>query len=62
VVTSRFFICDQPKGRPFGILPGQLDALLAPNFARIEDATVADSIPLIAGHERWQVWRRRQTS
>lgn len=53
-----FFVCDQAKGPPFGILPGQLDELLAPNFVRIEDAAVDDSIPVFSGRERWQVWRR----
>ncbi|MBP5996480.1 MAG: methyltransferase domain-containing protein [Azonexus sp.] len=54
-----FFLCEQAKGPPFGILPDQLDELLAPNFARIEDAAVDDSIPVFSGRERWQVWRRR---
>ncbi|MBS1129333.1 MAG: Thiopurine S-methyltransferase [Proteobacteria bacterium] len=54
-----FFLCDQPKGPPFGILPAQLDELLRPNFELIEDKPVADSVPVFAGRERWQVWRRR---
>jgi len=58
-LAGYFFLCDQPKGPPFGILPEQLDELLAPNFACIEDAAVSDSIPVFAGHERWQVWQRR---
>ena len=53
-----FFVCDQAKGPPFGILPEQLDALLLPNFRCIADAPVADSIPVFAGRERWQVWQR----
>ena len=36
----------------------ELDQLLAPAFERIEDAPVADSIPVFAGKERWQVWVR----
>ena len=59
LLAGFFFVCDQAKGPPFGILPGQLDALLAANFERIEDAAVDDSIPVFAGRERWQVWRRR---
>ncbi len=58
LLAGYFFICDQPMGPPFGILPGQLDELLAPNFTRIEDTAVDDSIPVFAGRERWQVWRR----
>ena len=59
LLAGFFFICEQLKGPPFGILPEQLDALLTPNFERIEDAEVHDSIPVFAGRERWQVWRRR---
>lgn len=54
-----FFLTDQFKGPPFGILPDQLDALLAPHFVRIEDLAPDDSIPVFAGRERWQVWQRR---
>ncbi len=54
-----FFLCDQPKGPPFGILPKQLDELLGANFEPIDDAPVNDSIPVFAGRERWQVWQRR---
>jgi len=33
--------------------------LLESAFDRIEDAAVADSMPVFAGRERWQVWHRR---
>ncbi len=59
LLAGYFFVCDQPKGPPFGILPEQLTALLAPNFECIEDKAAEDSIPVFAGRERWQVWRRR---
>jgi hypothetical protein len=58
LLAGYFFLCDQPKGPPFGILLEQLDELLKPNFERIEDAAVDDSIPVFFGKERWQVWRR----
>lgn len=54
-----FFFNDEPKGPPFGIRPEQLDDLLLPAFERIEDSPVEDSLPVFAGAERWQVWRRR---
>jgi thiopurine S-methyltransferase len=57
LLAGFFFLCDQPKGPPFGILPAQLDVLLTPNFTRIADAAVDDSIPVFSGRERWQVWR-----
>ena len=59
LLAGYFFVCDQLKGPPFGILPEQLDALLTPNFERIADKPVDDSIPVFSGRERWQVWRRR---
>ncbi len=59
LLAGYFFVCEQLKGPPFGIQPAQLDALLTPNFGCIADKPVNDSIPIFAGRERWQVWRRR---
>ncbi|MBI2306854.1 MAG: methyltransferase domain-containing protein [Rhodocyclales bacterium] len=53
-----FFFSDEPKGPPFGITPQELDALLGPWFEREDDRAVDDSLPVFAGRERWQVWRR----
>ncbi len=58
-LAGYFFLCDQPKGPPFGILPEQLDELLGTHFERIEDAAVDDSIAVFSGRERWQVWQRK---
>lgn len=54
-----FFFSDDLKGPPFGIAPEALDALLTPAFEKLEDQPATDSIPIFAGKERWQVWRRR---
>lgn len=59
LLAGYFFVCEQLKGPPFGILPDQLDDLLQANFTREAEQPVADSIPVFAGRERWQVWRRR---
>ncbi len=59
LLAGFFFLSDEARGPPFGILPQQLDNLLAPDFARREDRPVDDSLPVFAGHERWQVWQRR---
>jgi hypothetical protein len=55
-----FFFSDEAKGPPFGITPEALDMLLSPWFVREDDRAVdaADSIPVFAGKERWQVWRK----
>jgi hypothetical protein len=59
LLAGFFYFDDKPKGPPFGIMPAELDALLAPYFILLEDAEVPDSIPVFAGKERWKVWRRR---
>ncbi|AGH83010.1 MULTISPECIES: TPMT family class I SAM-dependent methyltransferase [Ralstonia solanacearum species complex] len=50
-----------PSGPPFEITAQEQEALLSPAFERIADALVPEneSIPVFAGRERWQVWRRR---
>ena len=59
LLAGFFFFDDAHKGPPFGISVEQLNELLTPNFVRIEDAAVGDSIAVFAGKERWQVWQRR---
>lgn len=54
-----FFITDKKHGPPFGIDAGELEALLTPNFERLEDMPVTDSIPEFKDKERWQLWQRR---
>lgn len=54
-----FFFDDATKGPPFGIARAALDALLAPHFVCVEDDSVADSVAVFAGKERWMVWQRR---
>ena len=58
LLAGFFFFDDAPKGPPFGANPDQLKHLLAPFFEQIEDAPASDSVPVFAGKERWQVWRR----
>jgi SAM-dependent methyltransferase len=54
-----FYFGDEARGPPFGLAAGEVESLLAPAFDRIADDAVEDSIPVFAGRERWQVWRRR---
>jgi SAM-dependent methyltransferase len=56
------FYCDQvddPDGPPFPIDLKELNALLNSYFGLVNDQTVADSPPIFAGKERWQVWRKK---
>lgn len=62
-LLAGFFYIDDSAGRslkgpPFSIAAAELQALISPYFELIEDADVADSIPVFAGKEHWQVWRR----
>jgi hypothetical protein len=59
LLAGFFFFDDALKGPPFGISAARLDELLAPYFVCIEDAAVADSIPVFEGKERWKVWQRK---
>lgn len=58
-LAGLFFFHDDERGPPFGLKAGELEALLGARFERIADAPVTDSIPVFAGKERWQVWRRK---
>lgn len=58
LLAGFFYFDDNPKGPPFGTAPAELDALLNPHFERIENSPVTDSMPVFAGKEYWQVWRR----
>lgn len=59
LLAGFFFFGQSPKGPPFGIARTALDTLLAAHFELVEDAAVADSLPVFEGRERWLVWRRR---
>ena len=59
LLAGFFFTDARVQGPPFGLAEGQLEALLAPYFTRIDDQPVADSIPVFVGKERWMVWQRR---
>lgn len=60
LLAGFFFLADKDRGPPFGIAERDLHALLDPAFTLIEDEPVPpeQSVPVLAGHERWQVWKR----
>jgi SAM-dependent methyltransferase len=57
-LAGYFFFDDNERGPPFGITDLDLRALLAPALVRETDEPVTDSLPVFAGKERWQTWRR----
>ena len=62
LLAGYFFFDDAPdaslKGPPFTIPGAVFSELMSPYFALLEERAVSDSIPVFAGKERWQVWRR----
>lgn len=59
VLAGFFIVGEEAGGPPFACDLARLEALLSPHFVREEDEIVGDSLPVFAGKERWQVWRRR---
>ncbi len=61
LLAGFYYFDDNVRGPPFGINATALEALLATAFDRLEDSIVPDEqcLPVFAGKERWQVWRRR---
>ncbi|OWY39657.1 SAM-dependent methyltransferase [Xenophilus sp. AP218F] len=55
-----FFLADKPKGPPFGIARGELEALLQADFELQDCRHVADSLPIFQRQEYWMQWRRRE--
>ena len=55
-----FFFDDNVKGPPFGISARELRELLGQAFELKEDEAIpaGQSVPVLAGKERWQVWER----
>ena len=61
VLCGFFFLGPEDEPPPYPISQCQLDELLGSWFEKIEDDAVEDSLPLYAGKERWQIWRRKTT-
>lgn len=53
-----FFYGVEESGPPFPITEGQIGELFRGVFRRERDEPTVDSLPLFAGRERWQEWRR----
>jgi len=61
LLAGFFFFDDNERGPPFGIAMTRLHELLDAAFTLEEDEPVpaAESVPVLAGKERWQVWKRQ---
>jgi Thiopurine S-methyltransferase (TPMT) len=54
-----FFLGPEEEPPPYPISQNGLDELLADWFEKMQDREVEDSLPLFAGKERWQIWKRK---
>jgi SAM-dependent methyltransferase len=56
-----FYLNDNERGPPFGIDAIQLAGLRGKNFELMEEERIPaeQSVSVLAGHEVWQVWKRR---
>jgi SAM-dependent methyltransferase len=56
-----FYLNDNERGPPFGIDAARLAELRGKNFELMGEESVPaeQSVPVLAGHEVWQVWKRR---
>jgi SAM-dependent methyltransferase len=61
LLAGFFFFDDNERGPPFGISMARLHELLDASFTLAEDEPISaqESVPVLAGKERWQVWTRR---
>jgi thiopurine S-methyltransferase len=57
-----FFYGHEPEPPPFPLNASEASALFVPALELVEDRPIPadDSLPLYAGGERWQVWRRKE--
>jgi SAM-dependent methyltransferase len=53
-----FLFGEEDDPPPYPLKRDRQAALFADEFCLETDEEVTDSLPLFAGHERWQIWRR----
>jgi SAM-dependent methyltransferase len=59
LLAGYFIYGTEPEPPPYPLAPGEENELIAPFFELIESRPSKEPLPLFAGMERWQVWRRR---
>jgi SAM-dependent methyltransferase len=60
-LLAGFFVYgEQRGGPPFCLKEGELTQLLGDTFRKVEEAAVDTSVPVFAGKEKWEIWRKGQ--
>ncbi|HAO78259.1 MAG TPA: SAM-dependent methyltransferase [Verrucomicrobia subdivision 3 bacterium] len=57
-----FFYGQEDEPPPYPLTEKEAQELFSKHSPHIVDEPVSDSLPLFAGRERWQVWRRKQAA
>lgn len=60
MLAGFYFFGEKEDGPPFGLMPGEDEQILGRTLMRTRDEPIPkeESLPLFAGRERWQEWRR----
>jgi thiopurine S-methyltransferase len=60
LLAGFFYYGEEPEPPPFPLTQEGADSLFAARFQLVEDVAIpnAESLPLYAGAERWQVWQK----
>ncbi len=53
-----FFYGEEDEPPPFPLTAQQVELVLGKAFKLVSDEAVTDSLPMFAGRERWQVWKK----
>lgn len=59
LLAGYFYRENKSGGPPFAMGEDTLATLLSDNFVHLEKTPAADSIPIFAGRESWEVWQRK---
>ena len=59
ILAGIFLYGEEPEPPPYPLTEAQAAELLGDDFDLVRSDPVSDSLPLFAGMERWQEWRRK---
>lgn len=61
LLAGIFFYGEESDPPPYPLTDQQAESIFAPQFRLTRSGDVPDSLPMFAGQERWQEWRRWET-
>jgi SAM-dependent methyltransferase len=58
-LVGAFFYGEEDDPPPYPLGPGEKESLFPPRFHLEREEEISNSLPMFAGRERWQEWRRQ---